>query len=213
MGRCSFCYYSPRIHFYFLIFHLETGEMHHLVDRAFSKRAEKHAQGQHKVSVTTQDVLGCLGSDHSVLTLQAEEVWLSLVYMADTNSSWHISAPSCWLQVRGLDQGVISMFIFNMTCSTANRFVVHSRMWNRDSFHCDPRAWLAPGWELTMTSNLANISIEINDASTPFSLHAVFKTFSSRGPKRMEVRHVTDYLGKSLTLHLLQCAVQGHVVA
>ena len=185
--------------------------MHHVVDRAFSKRAENHAHGQHKVSVTTQDVLGCLGSDHSVLTLQAEEVWLSLVYMADTNSSRHISAPSCWLQVRGLDQRVISMLIFNVTCSTASRLVVHSRMWNRDSFDCDPRAWLAPGWELTMKSNLANISIEIDNASMPFSLHAVFKTFSSRGPKRMEVRHVTSYLGKSL--FLLQYAVQGHAVA
>ena len=91
------------------------------------------------------------------------------------------------------------MLIFNVTCSTANRLVVHSRMWNRHSFDCDPMALVAPGVELTMTTNLANVSIEINDALTPFSLHALFKIFSSRGPERMEVRHVTDHLGTSVS--------------
>ena len=163
--------------------------------------AEKGKWSQHKVSVSTQDVLGCLGSDHSILTLQAEEVWLSLVYTGDTNSSRHIRVPSsCWLHVRGRGDGLLSMFIFNVTCTAPNQFVVHSRMWNRYSFDCDPMAWVAPGVELTMTSRLANISIEINDASTPFSLHALFKIFSSRGPGRMEVRHVTDHLGTSVSL-------------
>ena len=101
----------------------------------------------------------------------------------------------CWMQVRGLGNGAMSMLIFNATCSTANRLVVHSPMWNRHSFDCDPTAWVAPGVELTMTSDLANVSIEINNPSMSYSLHALFKVFESRGQDKMEVRHVTDYLG------------------
>ena len=148
------------------------------------------------MSVTTEDLLGCLWRNQSILTLHAEEVWLNLIYTGKASNSLYIRAPpACNIQVRGQGNGAMSMLIFNATCSTANRLVVHSPMWNRHSFDCDPTAWVAPGVEMTMTSYLANVSIEINNASMPYSLHALFKVFESRGKDMMEVRHVTDYLG------------------
>ena len=163
----------------------------------FLPTLERNSRSQRTVSVSTQDVLGCLGHNPSIVAVQAEEVWLSLVYVGEVNSSRQIS--TCWLQVKGPGHGVISMLIFNVTCLTANRLVVHSRMWNRHSFDCDPLSWLAPATELTMTSNLANVSIEIHNASMSFSLHAVFKVFPSRGRYKMEIRHVTKRLGTSVT--------------
>ena len=174
--------------------------VHHMADKGLPTLVDQNTPSQRKVSVSTQDVLGCLGRSPPILALQAEEVWLSLVYVGEVNSSRHINSPStCWLQVVGQGHGVISMLIFNVTCLTANRLVIHSRMWNRHSFDCDPMSWLAPGTELTMTSNMANVSIEINGASTPFTLHALFKIFPSRGHNRMEIRHVTKYLGTPVT--------------
>ena len=176
----------------------------HVTDRVYSTLTQQQSLDQKRVSVTTEDVLGCLSSDRSTLALQAEEVWLSLRYVVETNNSSYMHTPStCWMQVRGGSNGVMSLLIFNVTCSTPNRLVVHSQMWNRHSFDCDPTAWSAPGMELTMTSDLVNISIEINDASTPFSLHALFKVFESRGLDKMEVRHVTDYLGTSIFIYVL----------
>ena len=182
-----------------------------MVDRGLPISVERNTPSQRKVSVSTQDVLGCLGRSPPIVALEAKEVWLSLVYVGEVNSSRHIhTASTCRLQVVGQGHGVISMLIFNVTCLTANRLVIHSRMWNRHSFDCDPMSWLAPGTELTMTSNLANVSIEINDASTPFSLHALFKIFPSRGHNRMEIRHVTEYFGTSVTFYL--CATQNQAL-
>ena len=180
--------------FLFLFFAPERGR--HPTECWITPLTERHIVGQNKVTVTTEDVLGCLNSNFSVLTLKAQEVWLSLTYTGETNSSLHIPAPStCWLQVRGRSHGVMSMLIFNVTCLADNQLVVHSPMWNRHSFDCDPTIWVAPGMELTMTSDLANISIEINDPNSPFSLHALFKTFQQREPQKMEIRQVTRYLG------------------
>ena len=158
-----------------------------------------HTTGQPTVSVTTQDVLGCLHAAHSSLTLEAEEVWLSLDYMGNTSGSPHLRAPStCWLQVRGRGPRVMSMLIFNVTCFTDNQLVVHSSMRRRYSYDCDPTAWVAPGVELVMTSKVANVSIDISDVDTPFSLHARFKMVADSERHALESRMVTPYLGTSM---------------
>ena len=89
----------------------------------------------------------------------------------------------------------MSLLIFNVTCFTSNQLVVYSPMPNRDSYNCDPTAWVAPGLEMVMTSNVANVSIEINDVHTPFSLRAQLKTIPERSGRKLEIRHVTKYLG------------------
>ena len=164
-----------------------------------------HTTGQPTVSVTTQDVLGCLQAAHSSLTLEAEEVWLSLDYTGNMSGSPHLHAPStCWLQVRGLGPRVMSMLIFNVTCFTDNQLVVHSSMRRRHSYDCDPTAWVAPGVELVMTSKVANVSIDISDVDTPFSLQALFKTIpDSEGPF-LEIRMVNQNLGNSVFCYLIE---------
>ena len=148
------------------------------------------------MSVTTQVVLGCLDGSHSPLTLQADQVWLSLDYRGNTSGSPRLSKPStCRLQVKGHGQGIMSLLIFNMTCFTANMLVVHSPMSSGHRYDCDPAAWMAPGAELVMTSNWASVNIEINGVDAPFRLHAQLKLVAERLRERLETRKVTEYLG------------------
>ena len=158
---------------------------------------EHRRQVKPTVSVTTQDVLGCLNSSHSFLALEAAEVWLSLTYTGNRSGSPRLHAPStCWLQVTGQGHGVMSILVLNATCFTDNRLVVHSQSWNGQSYDCDPTAWVAPGVELSMPSAVANVSIEINDASTPFGLQVQFKVVPQRHwGDGLERRDVTRYLG------------------
>ena len=158
----------------------------------------KHAlPGQHKASVTTQDMLNCLESGPSPLTLQAEEVWLRLDYTGNVSGAPHLHTPAtCQLQVRGQGNGIMSLLIFNVTCFADNRLEVHSRMQHRDSYDCDPALWMAPGVELIMTSNFANVSIEIYDANTAFRLQARFKIVPDDTMFGLEIRKVTKHLGR-----------------
>ena len=89
----------------------------------------------------------------------------------------------------------MSLLIFNVTCFSDNRLVIHSTMRDRDNYDCDPAMWMAPGTELIMTSKVADVSIEIDDVYTSFSLHARFKVFRENGSNRLEIREVTKYLG------------------
>ena len=157
-----------------------------------------------KAIITTEDVLGCLNSSHSELTLEAEEVWISFLYTANSSGSPRVHVPStCWLQVRGPGDRTMSLLIFNVTCFTNNQFGVHSKMMNRDTFDCDPTAWVAPGFELAMPSNWTNLSIDMTDVDTPFSLHAQLKIVQQRRGNRLEMRKVTDNLGTPLKYPLL----------
>ena len=156
---------------------------------------ERRWWSQPKVNLTTQDVLGCLDSSHSV-TLEADEVWLSLDHPGNTSGSPLLRTSStCHLQVRGRGQGMMSLLIFKVACFTKNQLVVHSRMRNRDRFVCDPTGWVAPGIELAMTSNVASVSIEINDTDVSFNLQAQFKTIPERSTYKLERRNVSQYLG------------------
>ena len=147
-------------------------------------------------NLTTEDVLGCLSSSHSYLALEAEEVWLGLTYTGNRSGSPRLHAPStCWLQVTGRGHGVTSILILHRTCFADNRLVVHSRARNDHTYDCDSTAWVAPGVELTMLSAVANVSIEINDVSTPFSLQVQFKVVPQRHyGKRLLRRDVTGNL-------------------
>ena len=136
--------------------------------------------------------------------LEADEVWLSLDYTGNTSGSAQLRKPStCWLQVTGRSHGIVSLLIFNMTCFTHNRLTVHSTMRNLDDYDCDPMAWLAPGVELTTTSNSANVSIEINDVNAPFSLHAQYKIVLERREDQLDIRNVTQYMGMAFTFSFL----------
>ena len=158
-----------------------------------------------KVNVTAEDVLGCLNNNHSHLTLEAEEVWISFLYTGNSSGSPHVHVPStCWLQVRGPGHGTMSLLIFNVTCFTNNQFGVHSKMRNRHTFDCDPAAWVAPGFELAMASNWAKLSIEMKDVNKPFSLHAQLKIVQQRWGNRLEMREVTDNLGTPLKCSLFE---------
>ena len=162
-----------------------------------------HKSPSLKENVTTEDVLGCLNSNHSHLTLEAEEVWISFLYTGNSSGSPRVHVSStCWLQVRGPGHGTMSLLIFNVTCFTNNQFGVHSKMTNRDIFDCDPAAWVAPGFELAMNSSWTNLSIEMKDVNTPFSLHAQLKTVQQRRGNRLEMREVTDNLGTPLKCSL-----------
>ena len=151
------------------------------------------------MSLTTEDVLDCLGSGHWHLTLEAEVVWLSLAYTGNTSGSPRVHVPStCRLQVTGRGTGVMSLLVFNMTCSMNNKLVLMGDEQDTSSLDCDPFAWLAPGQEIAMTSKDANVSIEISDVGTPFSVHAQFKTVAERKSNSLEIRRVTQYLGMTL---------------
>ena len=89
----------------------------------------------------------------------------------------------------------MSLLIQHGTCFTDNHLVVHSRTWKDYSYDCDPTAWVAPGVELIMTSNVANVSIEVNDVDVLFSLQAQFKMVPPRHGALLEIRHVTRDLG------------------
>ena len=157
---------------------------------------ETERQGQSNVSITTEDLLGCLHSRHPSLTRQAAEVWLSLSYSGNRRGSPQLLTPStCWLQMTGQGHGALSILILNGTCFTDNRLVVHSPTWNYLSYDCDPTAWVAPGVELTMMSNVANISIEINDVTTSFDLKVQFKMVPQRRRELLQIRHVTRRIG------------------
>ena len=176
-------------------------------------KTTEHKSPGLKENVSTEDVLACLNSNHSYLTLEAEELWVSFVYSGNSSGSPCVHVPStCWLQVRGLGNGTISLLIFNVTCFTNNQFGVHSKMKNRVSFNCDPTAWVAPGFELAMTSNWANLSIDMKDEDTPFSLHAQLKIVQHRRGNRLEMRKVTDNLGTPLYVLFLKssgCTIQN----
>ena len=175
-------------HIHFVISHLPA-----------SDNKDQSARSQPDVSVTTEDVLGCLGSSHSHLTLEADVVWFSLVYTGNTSGSPRVHVPStCRLQVTGRGKGVMSLLVFNMTCSTSNKFVLISDEQDTGSLDCDPFAWLAPGQEIAMMSIDVNVSIEISDVGTPFSVHAQFKTVAERQNNTLEKRNVTQYLGMTL---------------
>ena len=154
-------------------------------------------QAQTSISITTEDVLDCLRSSQSYLALEAAEVWLSLTYLGNSSGSPSLHTPStCWLQVRGQGDGVMSILVLHGTCFTDNRLVVHSQAWNGQSYDCDPTAWVAPGVELTMKSKVANVSIEINDVSTLFRLKVHFKEVPRRHRgDLLDRRDVTRYLG------------------
>ena len=161
-----------------------------------SVTTEFHTPGQPKVDITSEDVLGCLGNESSSLTLDADEVWIRVDYAGNTSGSPRLHAPStCRLQVRGPGQGVMSLLVFNVTCFSDNRLVVHSRLPVRRVYDCDPATWMAPGVELTMRSNLAAVSITIDDVDRTFGLHARFKTVSDNESKKLEIRRVSEYLG------------------
>ena len=95
----------------------------------------------------------------------------------------------------------MSMLIFKATCFTDNRLLVHSSLRGRYSYQCDPALWMAPGVELVMMSKLSNVSIEIKELGTPFSLHARFKMVLDIKSRNQEVRKVTKYLGKYTYKH------------
>ena len=139
-----------------------------------------------------------MSSKRRPLAMEAEEVWLRVAYTGNTTGPPPLPAPSvCWLQVTGQGHGVMSLLIFNMTCFTDNKLVVHSQMRNRGTLDCDPTAWVAPGQELVMTSNFVNISIEVNNVHAPFNLHAQFKAFPVTRKKLLDTRRVNQYLGLS----------------
>ena len=165
-------------------------------------RADKHTHRQPIVFITTEDVLRCLENSNSSLTLDADEVWVKLVYTGISSGPPPLSMSStCWLQVRGRREGIMSLLIFNMTSVPDNKVVVHSPMRNRQDYEYDPLAWMSPGVELAMTSNCADVGIQINDVHKPYSLHAQFKTVQKTGQK-LEIREVTRYLGTSRSLCL-----------
>ena len=153
-------------------------------------------------------MLGCLRSNRSTLPLETtEEVWLSLDYMGNTSGSPYLRATStCRVQVKGRGHGIMSLLIFNMTCSPENRLVVHSRMlrW-RQSYECSPFVWAAPGLELVMTTNMADVSVVISDVDSPFRLHAQLKVVPERPREKLEIRRVTQDLGMSDLLFSLFC--------
>ena len=173
----------------------------HLTSGGRMLTTEHHITAQSRVTLTTQDVLRCLDDGHSPLTMETDEVWLTLAYAGNTSGSPLLRKPStCLLQIGGRGQGILSLLIFNMSCVKNNVLVVHSQMKNRHSYDCQPSAWVAPGTELAMTSNFANVSIEISDVNTPVRLHAQFKIVPDRQRYSLETRKVTQYLGTS---HLL----------
>ena len=149
------------------------------------------------MNVTTEDVLHCLRSNQSYLALEAAEVWLSLTYLGNSSGFPSLHTPStCWLQVTGHGYGVMSILVLNRTCFTDNRLVVHSDAWNGVTYDCDPTAWVAPGVELTMESEIASVSIEINNVSTLFILQVQFKEVPRRyHGDLLDRRDVTRYLG------------------
>ena len=151
--------------------------------------------GRFKDSITTEDVLLCLENSNSSLTLDADEVWLNLAYTGSSSGLPPLRVPStCRLQVKGRRQGIMSLLIFNLTSVPDNKMVVHSPMRDRQDYDYDPLSWMSPGVELAMTSNYADVSVQINDVHAPYSLHAQFKTV----PKRkgiLEIREVTNNLG------------------
>ena len=160
--------------------------------------ADRNTLGQRITSITTKDMLRCLDDSNSSLTLDADKVWLSLVYTGNSSGPPSLSVPStCRLQVRGPGQEVMSLLILNMTSVSDNKLVVHSRMRNRKKYKYDPLGWLAPGVELVMTSNYADVSIQINDVHTPYGLQAQLKAIPKAGDK-LEIREVTDNLGTPL---------------
>ena len=160
-------------------------------------RTEPQRQAQTIMNVTTEDVLGCLHSSQSYLALEAAEVWLSLTYLGNSSGAPSLHTPStCWLQVRGQGDGVMSILVLHGTCFTDNQVVVHSQAWNGFSYDCDPTACVAPGVELTMKSKVANVSIEINDVSTMFNLKVHIKEVPRiHHGDLLQRRDVTIYLG------------------
>ena len=153
-------------------------------------------QGPFDVNVTTEDVLGCLQGGQSSLILEATDLWLHLLYTGNRSGWPRLHMPStCWLQVIGHGEGSMSLLILHDTCLPDNRLVVHSRTWNGLGYDCDPTAWVAPGVELIMTSNVANVSIEINDVGMSCSLQVQFKLVQDRRRQLLARRYVTRYLG------------------
>ena len=159
--------------------------------------------GQSAVDLTTTVMLGCLNnSNSSLVTLEADEVWLSVDYTGNMRRSPLLrTRATCRLLVRGHDPGVMSLLVFNVTCSSANRLVVHSPMLDRDGYDCDPALWMAPGTELVMKSNSANISIDIRDVRTAFNLRARFRILPENKLKKLEIRKVTEYFGAYVFRH------------
>ena len=151
-----------------------------------------------KVSVSTADLLGCLERKHSSLTLEADEAWLEFSYKGNVSGAPRLRMPStCWFQVRGRAWEVVSLLIFNTTFSSGNQLVVHSQITARHGYDYDPTSWVAPGLERVMTSNVANVSIEINDVNADFSLRAQFRVVGKRELRRLEIRQVTACLGRT----------------
>ena len=163
--------------------------------RTTSTRADGHTPRQSKESITTEDVLRCLENSNLSLTLHADEVWLNLIYTGSSSGPPPLNVPStCSLQVRGQRQGIMSLLIFNLTSAANNKMVVHSPMRDRQDYDYDPLGWMSPGVELAMTSNYADVSVQINDVHAPYSFYAQFKTVPKR-EGQLEIREVTDYLG------------------
>ena len=159
-------------------------------------------QGQPNVTVTTEDVLGCLHSSRSSLTLEAAELWLRLAYTGNRSGSPRLHAPStCWLQVTGRGDGVMSLLVLRGTCFTDNRLTVHSRTWNGLGYDCDPTAWVAPGVELVLTSNFANVSVEVNDVGMPCSWLVQFKLVPERSGQLLAMRRCDQEPGCVLSLY------------
>ena len=160
---------------------------------------------QSTVNLTTADVLGCLNSSSpSRLTLEADEVWLSVDYTGNTRGSPLLrTRATCRLLVSGRHPWIMSLLVFNATCFSANRLVVHSTMLDRNRYDCDPARWMAPGTELVMKSNMADVSIDIKDVQTAFSLRARFRSLPENKSKKLELRKVTEHLGMYILVHTL----------
>ena len=159
----------------------------------------------HKVNVTSEDVLDCLAKNTEPIVVNAEEVWLTLTYTGNMSGSPRLSKPSrCALQVEGRSEGIMSLLIFNVSCFTDNRLEVISAVKDRKSFDCDPTAWVAPGVELAMTIPQGVLDIQLNDVNTPFSLNAQFRMVRKEGRSNLEVRWVTPSLGRTEHCHSLQ---------
>ena len=173
-----------------------TRHMSSWITPAHKLSREQHTQSQPKVSVTTEDILACLHRGRNTLVMEGEEVWLNLSYKGNTSVLSRLSQPStCMLKVNGRGPGVMSLLIFHVTCFTDNRISLLSPLRHGHVYKCDPTAWVAPGFELLMRSNVVQLHIEISDVNTSFSLHAQFKTVPARSQYKLEVRKVTQRLG------------------
>ena len=135
-------------------------------------------------------------SRFNITPVEDRAVLISLSYTGSDERE-DVTSFRCWVYMTSPANTVMSLLRLDRKCD-GRGFVVVSDTQSQRRWRLCASVWFAPGLDFTTSSNVANVTIAVNDVSVSYVIDINTQVLSKPMEKELEVRYLSATQGEKL---------------